>query len=649
MFDRFNRRGLSSLFLLLPGLVLGFTADRCAAQLSAEKKSELIVRVQQAKESLGQRPFPSPQQAGERVIDAAGAVADYLSRRTSAQRAANWLDYIDSDRLVDAIQADRSATQISNAARRLQSRLVGNVVGLEMPPLLKLRNEIDALVAANRYPDPERALRRAEQELELLARQLETGDPSGSPDDAAILSLAVQWLDQSNQAPELVSELYQAFSRPNVVVTIGGHLVQDAITRPVDRARPVRDCILGTRIIGNGRLQGQVLGRLAPSIGRVQVDLVLTGQFYSDSVGYNGPVRLPSIGHGTVTASRSLWIGESGVSLSQVNSSVALQTTITSIQHPLRIVRRIASKQIAQKKPQADQIARQRLRDQVVNDFSNQSAEAAQRIGSRPADGSTLAGDLPRLDQAYVFLKRLNLSPPTRLIGSTTDSVFVQATQRSGKQLAAITSPPPAFGTSGKRILGRSIQRGDASLQVHESLIDNLASTIFGGRIMTGDQIDRLLGSVRNGAQTPTTKPESDAQPDKFEIEFSTVRPIIFEARDRKIRLGLRGNRFSQEGTDLRSSLEITATYEAVDLGGYQVLRRIGGVAVDFPGTGRIAMQQVAQRRSIQKLFDDRFPETLLDQPIILPILAAVPTLSGRVFRYSGIDAQNGWLTLSVR
>lgn len=650
MFDRFNRRGLSSLFLLLPGLICGFATNPCAAQLSAEKKSQLIVMVQQARENLGQRPYPSPQQAGARVTAAAGAVADYLSRRTSAQRAVNWLDYVDSDPLVDAIQANRSTTAINDAARRLQSRLIGNVVGLEMPPLVKLRNETDALIAAIRYPDPERSQRRVQQELELLAKQLETGDLSGSAEDAAILSLAVQWLDQSNQVPELVSELYNVFSLPNFVVTIGGHMIQDAITRPVDRVRPVRDCILGTRIIGNGRLQGQVFGRLAPSIGRVQVDLVLTGQFRTDSVGYNGPVRLPSIGQGTVTASRSLWIGEHGVSLSHVTSSAALHTTITSIEHPLRIVRRIASKQIAQKKPQADQIARQRFRDQVVNDFSNQSAEAAQRIGSRPAGGSTLAGHSPRLDQAYLALKRLNLSPPTRLIGSTTDSVFVQATQRNGKQLAAITSPPPALGTSGNGIHGRVIQSGDASLQIHESLIDNLASTLFGGRIMTGDQIDRLLGSVRNEAQSPTTtQSESDAQPEEFEIEFSTVRPIIFEARDQKIRLGIRGNRFSQGGTDLRSSLEITAIYETADMGGHKILRRIGIVAVDFPGSSPIRMQQVAQRRSIQKLFDDRFPETLLDQPIILPMMAAVPTLSGRIFRHSGIDAQNGWLTLTVR
>jgi hypothetical protein len=197
---------------------------------------------------------------------------------------------------------------------------------------------------------------------------------------------------------------------------------------------------------------------------------------------------------------------------------------------------------------------------------------------------------------------------------------------------------------------GSNIASGDATLQIHESLIDNLASTVLAGRTLTGQQIDRLIGSVKPTTISRATPGSAiDPPAEQFEIEFASVRPIIFELRDQKIRIGIRGNRFSQDGRDLRSSLEITATYEPVDVDGYKVLRRTGIVEVDFPGSGRIGFQQVAQRRSIQKLFNDRFPETLLNQPIILPILAAVPTLSGRVYRARGIDSQNGWLTLAVR
>lgn len=658
MSHRFNRRGFSALRFLVLVAIGGFAADACLAQLPASKKSQLISLATQAKDNLGRRPYPSPQQVGQRVTVAASSLADYLVHRTSGERAANWLNYVDADPLVDAISADKSATEINNAARRLQSRLVGNIVGLEMPPLVKLRDETESLIAAIRYPNPERSQRWVRQQLDLLIKTLQTDHPGNSPQDAATLSWVVQSLGQSNQVPELVAELYDIFSLPNLVVTVDGRVIQELIARPVDRSKPVRDCILGTRVIGNGHLRGEVSGHLAPSLGRVQIDLVLTGQFRSDSVGYNGPVRLPSIGQGAITASRSLWIGEDGVSLSNVSSSASLNTTITSIQHPLRIVRRIASKQIAQKKPQADQIARQRFRNQVVTDFSNQTSQAAQRIGSGsgsgsgsgggsgPTGGSTIAGRVPALNDVQATLKRLNLSPPTRLIGSTSHSVFVQATQRSGKQLAASTLPPSLD------MFHSGIGRGDASLQIHESVIDNLASSVLGGRTMTGQQIDRLIGlATQASTSSPTTTPGSPNDPpaENFEIEFASLRPIIFELRDQRIRLGIRGNRFRQGERDLRSSLEITATYEPVAMGGYQVLRRTGIVEVDFPGSGRIGIQQVAQRRSIQKLFNDRFPETLLDQPVILPVLAMAPALSGRIYRARGIDAQNGWLTLTVR
>jgi hypothetical protein len=62
-----------------------------------------------------------------------------------------------------------------------------------------------------------------------------------------------------------------------------------------------------------------------------------------------------------------------------------------------------------------------------------------------------------------------------------------------------------------------------------------------------------------------------------------------------------------------------------------------------------LTVQQVALRRTIQNLFANRFPETLLDQPIVLPMDSASPALAGRVFRADRIDARDGWLSISVR
>jgi hypothetical protein len=644
MSHRLNGRGVFSLCLFLLVVLSGIKSSICSAQVSQSKRLQLISLAQASRESLGTRPYSSLEVAGQRVTEAAEKFAQQLKRQTTAERAEQWLRYVDFDPLLEAIAAKKSTAEITNAAKRLQSRLIGTHAGLEMPTLIKLRNENESLIASSRFVDAEASRRSVEQQIQSLIKKLEANELTDSAERASNLSFMIRFLDHSNQVPDLVTDFYQTFSRPNLVVTLDGSLIQDAIARPVDRFRPVRDCILGTRIIGNGHLQGNVVGRLAPSHGQIQVDLVLTGQFRSDSVGYNGPVRLPSIGQGAITVTRSLWIGQDGVSLSNVTSSASLNTTITSIQHPLGIVRRIASKQVAQKKPQADQIARERFRTQVVNDFEAQTSEAAQRLRSGTASGTSSTGQLPVIADAQKVFKRLNLSQPTLSIGSTSNSVLLQATQRTGKQLAAST-PPPQLTT-----LDSAMRNSDATLQIHESLIDNLASTVLAGRTMTGQQIDSLIGSVKNTAISRTTPGSAiDPPPEKFEIEFSTLGPIIFELRDQKVRLGIRGVRFSQDGRELRSALEITATYEPVEMDGYKILRRVGVVQVDFPGTGRIGFQQVAQRKSIQKLFNDRFPETLLTQPVVFPVLATVPTLSGRVYRTSGIDVKDGWLTLTVR
>src|SRR5690606_34074481 len=124
------------------------------------------------------------------------------------------------------------------------------------------------------------------------------------------------------------------FSRPNLVAWIDGKMIEQAIARDVNQTRPVRDCILGTTVTGTGTLTGSVVGRLAPCHGSVQVDLILTGRFNSNTVGYNRSVQLPTVGHGHVTASRSIWINETSRRLSPTMASADLNSRIISINHP---------------------------------------------------------------------------------------------------------------------------------------------------------------------------------------------------------------------------------------------------------------------------------------------------------------------------
>src|SRR5690606_22128830 len=135
----------------------------------------------------------------------------------------------------------------------------------------------------------------------------------------------------------------------------------------------------------------------------------------------------------------------------------------------------------------------------------------------------------------------------------------------------------------------------------------------------------------------------ADEEQETFEIDFSTFRPVILELRDQRIRIGIRGTRFSQGARELARPLEITAVYEPQRSDdGTMLLRRSGDVSVDFPGGRRLTIQQVALRRTIQRLFADRFPQTLLDRPLIIPDFNEAALLEVRTLRTSLIDARDG-------
>jgi|GEM_PF-1256273 len=639
-----------------------------AAQISATQRDELLRLSESARQSIDAQRFPSVDQARADLLAAVEGVDAYLTPRTSEKNRADWLRYIDADPLVEALRSGASAAEIAELAQDLRGRLIGDIRGLELAALRRLRGSAERLAATARFDDPNTGTQLVEQQLQALTRRLQTIDGSVTTEDAAALSTILGMLHPSNQAPALVSATRAAFSRPNLVVWVDGRIIERAIARDVNQTRPVRDCILGTTVIGTGTLTGSVVGRLAPSHGSVQVDLILTGRFNSNTIGYNGPVRLPTVGHGQVMASRSIWINEAGPRLSPTMASAELNSRITSIDHPLRIVRHIAQKQIARKQPQAERIATSRLRSQVAGDFEQQTSQAVSGGGDGSGPLASLLGggeysdSVDPIKEAKVLFARLNLPPPTRTVGSTTQNVYAQVTQRDATQLAADTGPPPLaelLASAGPSIASRLLKPTaaaagkasdvtfDGAIQLHESFVDNIAARVLGGRTVSGEQIDQLLAT----SNKPLLDIVSDeAEPEPFEIDFSTFRPVIFELRDQTIRIGIRGTRFSQGARELARPLEITAIYEPQRTAlGTMLLQRSGDVSVDFPGGRRLTIQQVALRRTIQRLFSDRFPEALLDRPLIIPDFNDSAMLEVRTVRTQLIDARDGWLSVAVQ
>jgi hypothetical protein len=609
-------------------LCLTFSGVATAA-LSDLDRNRLADEVSTAKLNLDPNRFPQLDQSKAEVIRRIQIAKSFFQRKTSGQNYNAWMEYLDFDPLLQSIEADTSAAAIGREALELRYRLVGTAPGLELTVLRNLRDSANRLVASIRFRDPEKSINTLTRQLGSLADRIRQLDDRPSADDIAAISAMLDILSTSGQATNVVQSLRNTFSRPNVAVLVGEQLVQTVVSQNVNESRPVNDCILGTRIIGTATMNGQVSATLMPSTGAARINVALTGTVYSNNIGHNGPVRVRTSGVGQVFASRAMSINESGIDLDPVYVEARMQNQINSIEPKpwlgRRLIKKIARKKAAQQKPQTDRIANFKFRTQVTEQFTTQTNEQA-------------ATGIPDFMQdARPVLKRLSLVEPTRLWGSTENAIFIDATMRRSDQMTTVVSRPRITGVFA------------VAVQIHESAINNAATPILAGRTVNEQQLAELIEAT--GRELPIGDSDSeDGEQSPFEITFSRLRPVIFEARDQLIRVGVRGTRFAQGSREIRRAMEISTVYKPQTLeNGSVILKRVDEVGVDFPGDKRLSVSQAGLKSTIQKKFSSVFPETLLDQPLKVPDTVELEAIRGKVFQPRVVDAMNGWLTIAVQ
>ena len=622
------------------------------AQLTEPDRSRLISSIEAARQEIDVNRFPNLEAAKSDILAKIAAVHRYFEDHTDPENREAWLRYLNMQPLADAIDDGASIAVLNRERLALHERLLGMTPGLELTALRNLRSSTEELFNALLFRDPEKAKRYVEGKLKEMAAQIKEIGAYPSSDQFALLTTLLSEIDASGQSRPMVEAFRTTFDRPNLAILVGKPLVTKAISRDVKRARPVRDCILGTSIFGNASLEGAVTARLIPSIGNAKVQLLFRGQVESHNRGYNKPVRLRMVGNGDVRISRLMTVAADGTEYAPAETEVALSTKIQCIEHPLSLVRKLAWKTARRQKSEADRIATERMRVQLQSEFE---AETGRVSPMTPTD---------LLNRATPTLRRLALSQPTQSWSSTEQSIAIDSVFRGDDQLASIVSRPEISETF------------DAAIQIHESAIENALTTVLAGRTLNEKRLNELLGKIRSdddelaeentqteqsqldskdtaggheGNNVPAEEEVSDDE-SPFEIAFHRVRPIIFEARDQTLRLGIRGTRFAQGKKVMNRPLEITAVYVTNSLkSGAIVLQRQGQVKVTFPGQTKLRLQETAIRPVIEKSFSKIFPQTLLNRTLKVPSDAKIESLRGTEYRPNLIDADEGWLTIAIR
>lgn len=589
-----------------------------SGQLTSADREALLDAVQSAQDNLDPDRLPDLESARARLLESIDDVKSHLDRSTGEENRNAWLAYLDMDPLVEAIDSEAAPANLIKEARILHGRLIGTSPGLEMPAVMALRRSVDHFSEAILFSNPDPSIANLKRQLQVLSKMLQTVDDCPSPDQFNSISQLVAYLNASGQAPQAVQVFRDTFDQPNVAIMIGSTLINEAIGRSVVRKRPVRDCILGTRLVGNALLTGDVRATLIPSDGTARVGLRLQGTVETKNTGYNGPVRLKTSSFAKIISDRVMIIDANSIQFEEISTQADLSTTIDRIDHKLALVRAIAKKQAARKKPAADRIGERKLREQVSSQFTSESNEV------NPVTPTEL------LDRAEPMLNRLSLTRPTQFWSSTEEAISVASVLRNPDQLASAVQRP------------NLAQPFSLAIQIHESAIENAFTAILAGRTLNEKRLEELLANVSIKNEDEEEETESP-----FEISFSRSRPVIFEARSQSLRLGLRGTRFTQGNrAPLVKPIEITATYEpASNQDGKLVMRRADQVSVDFPNA-RLTLGEVGLKRVIQKEFDQIFPQEILEQNPRISEDAKIQSLRNREFQPSRIDLTDGWFSI---
>jgi hypothetical protein len=192
-----------------------------------------------------------------------------------------------------------------------------------------------------------------------------------------------------------------------VYMRVSREFLEDYVERKVNRTKPVRDYILGTRVVGESDTHGNTRLELLPTSGKLSAKISFEGTVRARTEGYNGPVVLHQIADSTFRASKNISLDSSGLKVTSAEASAPTHLTTMGIDSSLprlrgRIATRIAWRRLASSNAEAERITANHTAATIGDDFDasvDRSMAKLQdvfksKIPELSADGGTMTAEV---------------------------------------------------------------------------------------------------------------------------------------------------------------------------------------------------------------------------------------------------------------
>ncbi len=334
-------------------------------------------------------------------------------------------------------------------------------------------------------PDYTRLRVDFEQALDGLADDLTKYLASPTTEGAAAVDARLGWLVDNHQAYPARLALRPLETRPNFQIEIARPLAAIGVARRLDNEPiAINENILGTNVRGRGLTAGDVRLTFVPDTRQALFLTQLSATTSSSTVGVNGPATIYATGLTELRGEAIIEFDALGVRWRKptVNATTSTRINGVATNSALGLVQRIASRKVAESKPQAEQAS---SRHAAARASARLDAELARTIGRANDDYLTRLRNPLLVRRAF---------PQPLAMQTTADWLSISAVEARPAELAATTAPP-------------AVEAGSAlKVRLHESAINNWAEAMLAGATITKAQIDAL--------HLPTAAAESDENDD---------------------------------------------------------------------------------------------------------------------------------------
>jgi|GEM_PF-4028816 len=415
----------------------------------------------------------------------------------------------------------------------------------------------------------------------------------------------------------------------NLAVRVASPLIEQLTLRPEYDPTDVNECIVGTRVIGSGVTTGTGWLRTIPSANGALLEANFRGVLRTDTIGYNGPVRIYSDGQTQLTGTAVLRLTGDGLThlATQVDAQASSQTKgiATKFNGGLdRLVKRIAERQIQKSGGKANQESSMKARKSFGEKFEREIAE------------QVAEGDESFEKQLRLPMLRRDLFPAAWQWQTTSDALHTRLTFDGRERPTALTR-------SAAKLADAAPRDGMISIAIHQSMIDNAAEGYLAGDLQYVDEL--LEDSSADATEDTATAPTGVA------VRLDDFQPIVCVFENERMQLEIVGRQFVAGGVEYPAA-RISLSYRLAESEEGWFLEKDGAPQVlpnqryarrprfGFRGSALKAVLQPELEKSLPKRIDLKLPEDGLDEDL--------PEAIKRL-KVVHASAHDGWLRLTLR